>query len=109
MTLKTIWHPGPQDGKFWTVWCEALVDPVSAGTEEHCKSSILERRVKVDGDPAQVLRSPAGEWFKWDGREWVTRPEGGAVAWCEIDDCPAVTCPHLGSWPGSGPRARCLA
>ena len=88
----------PECDSEWTVWSDALVDPIAAGTEEHCKSCILEKRVIVNGIPEQYMRSPDDVWYHWDGSDWVLRPEGGAVPWCEIDDCPAVSCPFI---PGS--------
>jgi hypothetical protein len=72
--------------------------PVAYGTEEHCKRVIREKLVVIRGVPEQVLRPPAGDWYRWDGAEWVPDPEGGAVPWCDTDDCPAVACPQI---PGS--------
>lgn len=98
MTLKENWNTDGLRAGHWTVWSEALVDPIAGGSEEHCKSGIREGRLVVYGVPEQFLRSPDGDWFRWDGQEFVPRAEGGAVNWCEADDAPAVSCPHI---PGS--------
>jgi hypothetical protein len=107
VSLRMNWNVLPAHDRAWTVWSEALVDPVSLGDEEHAKSCIRDGRVKVRGVPDQFLRSPAGVWYRWDGSEFVLRPEGGAVRWCDLDDCPAVSCPLI-PWPGPG-SAICLA
>jgi hypothetical protein len=93
--MKDLHPPHPGSETQWTVWSDALVDPLAAGDEAHAKSCVLEKRVVIYGDPEQYVCSPDGGWYRWDGQDWAPRPEGGGVVWCEADDGPAVSCAHL--------------
>jgi hypothetical protein len=98
VSIREIHLVLPEHDSVWTVWSDALVDPISGGSEERAKTCVLERRVVIRGDPEQYVRSPDGSWYRWDSAEWVLRPEGGAAVWCAADDCPACACPFI---PGS--------
>ena len=63
----------PEHDDEWTVWSDALADPIAGGSEEHCKTVIREGAVVVAGVREQALRSPDGIWYRWDGQEWSLR------------------------------------
>jgi hypothetical protein len=110
-TFKAFWNVLPEhDGK-WTVWSEVITDPVAGGGEQHCKAiaSSPEEAHRFGGMTELALRSPDGTWYRWAGLHFVRRSEGGAVAWCNLDDIPSAMCPRL-PWRGSPDPspARCL-
>jgi hypothetical protein len=100
VTLKENWNTDGLIAGQWTVWSEALIDSCGGGGEAFAKTlaSSAEDAKRFGGVKELALRSPDGEWFRWDGQEFVPRPEGGLVNWCDIDDAPAVSCPYI---PGS--------